>query len=325
MLGVWIENDRIDVRRDLPDPSLEPEEAIVRVTLAGICGTDLALLEGYLPREAGRIPGHEFVGVVEEGPSDRVGARVVAEINITCSSFPARDPACSACAAGRPSHCRRRSALGLFGRSGAHAERVAVPVRNLHRVPASVPDEAAVFIEPLAAAFRVLEQVAIGASTRVAVVGPGRLGLLVARAIASGGASVLAVGRSSEGIERCRRAGVEATTESGVGSSAFDVIVDCTGDPSGLRVARKLVRPGGTVVVKSTFRSDAPVALPPVVVDEITIVGSRCGPFPTAIHSLAEGRIEVVDLVDDLFPLSDAVAGYARASESGVAKVLLAP
>lgn len=324
MLGVWLENERVRVRSDLPDPEPSEGEALIRVLRAGICGTDLALARGYRPGR-GRVPGHEFVGVVAAGPPEWIAARVVGEINVTCRSLAHGAPPCPECASGRRTHCRRRAAVGIYGWDGAFAERLVLPLANLHRVPDSIDDDEATFVEPLAAALRVREQVALDRDTRVVVVGPGRLGILVARALAPTGTPVTAVGRSRPGVERARIAGLRVITADAAESAAFDVAIECSGDPDGLSTARRLVRPGGTIVLKSTPADDVTLGLGSTVVDEITIVGSRCGPFPTAIQALAQGVVAVADLVDDRFPLASAPEAFERAGEPGVAKVLLVP
>ena len=338
MIGAWLENGRLSVRDDLPEPVPSAEEALVRVTAAGICATDLAMLDGYRPFTG--VPGHEFACVVEKGPPEWIGARVVSEINVTCLSDPAGTGAagtraggapdvaaavCPAYRAGRGTHCERRTAIGIFGRDGAFAERIALPVGNLHRIPADISDEAASFIEPLAAAFRILEQVEIGPSTRALVVGPGRLGQLVSRVLATTGCDLVAAGRSQPGLDRLSAHGIASLHVDDIEPGAFDVAIDCTGQTAGFGVACAAVRPGGTVVLKSTYPELAWIDASALAVDEIRVLGSRCGPFPVAIDALASGKVDVIDLIDDRFPLAEATAAYARAAEPGVAKVLLTP
>ena len=323
MIGVWFENGESTVRDDFPDPDPGEGDAVVAVSLAGICGTDLALLAGY--RGFRGIPGHEFVGVVEDGPPAWRGARVVADINVTCDSYPPASDRCVPCRRGRRTHCERRAAIGIFGRDGAFAREVVVPLANLHRVPVSVTDEVAVFAEPVAAAYRVLEQVEIGPETRALVVGPGRLGQLVARVLATTGCRPTVTGRSAAGLERARLAGLTTLPIDEVEGRELDVAVDCTGHADGFEVARRSVRPAGTVVVKSTYSEPFPVDMAAIAVDEINVIGSRCGPFAPALAALADGSVRVDDLVDDRFPLGDAPRALARAGEPGVLKVLLVP
>ncbi|PYQ48766.1 MAG: alcohol dehydrogenase [Acidobacteria bacterium] len=287
MRGLWLQDGRRRLRDDLPNPSLQPGEALVRVAVAGICGTDLELARGYYPFAG--VPGHEFVGRVEMAPGAEswVGRRVVGEINVACG-------ACTQCAAGRRTHCAQRTVIGIRGRGGALAELLAVPIANLHQVPPSVPDEVAVFTEPTAAALEIQEQVAIGPGRRVAVIGPGRLGQLVARTLALTGCELRVAGRSA-------------------------------GNPEGLEQARRAVRPRGTIVLKSTYHGQASVNLSAFVVDEITLIGSRCGPFGKALDLLASGRLDVSDLVSGVYPLAQAEGAFDAAGRPGALKVLVRP
>lgn len=330
MIAAWIDGGRVRVRDDVPRPSLEPGEAIVRVLMAGICGTDLELLRGY--RDFSGIPGHEFVGRVEEGPSEWVGARVVAEINITCRSRGS-EPPCLPCAHGRLTHCLRREAIGIRGRDGAFAEWLRVPVPNLHRVPEPLPDEVAVFAEPVAAACRVLRQIETdlerdverGRVDRALVVGAGRLGQLVARVLARRLPGLEVAGRSERSLARARAAGLATVSAAAVEEAAYDLVVDCSGAPAGFAVARRAVRPRGTMVLKSTHRNELSVDISSIVVDEVRLLGSRCGSFDDALSALERREFEVRDLIDDRMPLSAAPEAFDRAAEAGVAKVLLVP
>jgi threonine dehydrogenase-like Zn-dependent dehydrogenase len=302
-----------------PEPEAGPGDAIVRVTLAGICGTDLELLAGY--KDFVGIPGHEFVGVVEEaeGHDDWVGRRVVADINIACGR-------CDLCQRAGPGHCIERRVLGLVDADGAMAERLSVPVANLSPVPDTVPDECAVFAEPLAAACRIVEQVRIDAGTRVVVVGAGRLGTLAALVLQHHGAQVEAVARSPVAYATLAAAGVIVHASVPLVEPGADVVVDASGTPSGLAAARLLVRPRGTLVLKSTCASprtrDAlePTAL---VVDEITVVGSRCGPIDAALRLLAAGAVDPRPLVHSTHALSRGADAFAAAAGRGTLKVLL--
>ncbi len=297
-------------------------EAVVRVTLSGVCNTDLEIARGYAGFE-GTI-GHEFVGVVERAPEarDLVGRRVVGEINAGCG-------ACELCAAGDPRHCPRRTVLGIVGRDGAHAEFLTLPAANLLAVPESVPDERAVFCEPLAAACGITERVSIGEGERVAVVGDGKLGLLCAQALRGlTGAEVTLVGRHESKMEIARRRGVETLKASelpGAAGRAFDVAVEASGSPEGFRTALSLLRPRGTLVLKSTFHGKTELDAAPVVVDEMSIVGSRCGRFAPALELLAANAVEVESLIHEEFPLAEGVRAMQRAAEPGVLKVLIRP
>ncbi len=323
MIAAWIDRGTIRVRDDLPCPSLEPGEAIVRVLVAGICGTDLELLRGY--RDFSGIPGHEFVGRVEEGPPEWIGARVVAEINVTCRSRRT-GPVCASCADGRPTHCLRREAIGIRGRDGALAEWLRAPVANLHRVPESLPDEVAVFAEPVAAACRVLRQIETEVdATRALVVGAGRLGQLVARVLARRLPELEVAGRSERSLARARAAGLATVPLTAVEEAAYDLVVDCSGAPAGFAAARRAVRPRGTMILKGTHKNELAVDISSIVVDEVRLLGSRCGSFADALSALERGDFEVRDLIDDRLPLSAAPEAFDRAAEAGVAKVLLVP
>lgn len=303
---------------EIPPPEPEPHEAVIRVHRAGICGTDLAILQGYA--DVRGVLGHELVGEVVEAEMapQWVGRRVVAEINVACGR-------CDRCRAGLTNHCSRREVVGVRGRAGAMAEEVVVPVENLHAVPDAVDDDAAVFVEPLAAAFRIVEQLDIGASTHVGVWGDGRLGLLIAMALASTGCALTVVGRHPHKLELIRHTGATLRASDDVLRADFDVAIDATGRADGFEQALAHVRPGGAVVLKSTLSE--PLTLDPsrLVVDEIRLLGSRCGPFPPAIAALAEGAIDPRPLVDMVYPLRHGLEAFEHAARSGTLKVLLDP
>ena len=318
MRGLWLEEKRLAFRDDLAGPPLADGEAVVRMRLAGICGTDLELLRGYYPFTG--VPGHEFVGIVEEAPSapEWIGRRVVGEINAACGT-------CATCRAGRRTHCPARTVLGIRGRAGAFAERLALPLLNLHEVPAAVPDEEAVFTEPLAAALQIQAQVPLRADQRVLVLGAGRLGTLVARTLARTGAQVRVAARLPARRDQLRAAGVDAVAPEEVLAGSADVVVDCTGHPEGFARARAAVRARGAIVLKSTYAGEAPVNLSSVVVDEITVVGSRCGAFAPALELLAARALPVADLVQARYGLARDLDAFAEAARPGALKVLLEP
>ena len=297
-------------------------EALVRVTLAGVCNTDLEIARGYAGFRG--TPGHEFVGRVESAPGAPalVGRRVVGEINAGCGE-------CALCLAGDPRHCPERTVLGIHGRDGAFAEFLQLPAANLLPVPDEVPDERAVFTEPLAAACGIIERVKVEPGARVAVVGDGKLGLLCAQALkVLTGAAVTLVGRHESKMGHARRAGVETLKSDEIPSSysrAFDVTVEASGSPSGFETALKLLRPRGTLVLKSTFHGKTEIDAAPVVVDEISIVGSRCGRFAPALELLARGAVEVESLIHEEHPLAEGPRAFRRAAGPGVLKVLLRP
>ena len=305
---------------DVPMPASD-SEALVRVTLSGICNTDIEIVRGYAGFE-GTI-GHEFVGVVENAPDapELVGKRVVGEINAGCGG-------CEKCLAGDPRHCAERSVLGIVDRDGAHAEYLTLPSRNLLAVPDAVSDEEAVFAEPLAAAFGITEQVDILPDTKVAVIGDGKLGLLCAMSLKLRSNDVTLIGKHPEKLALVDGLGLECQMADEMGASkmsSFDVVVEASGSGSGFATALDLVRPRGKIVLKSTFHGTPTWAAARVVVDEITIVGSRCGRFAPALALLAYGKIPVKRLVTETSPLSDGVGAMARAAEPGVMKILLDP
>jgi threonine dehydrogenase-like Zn-dependent dehydrogenase len=292
------------------------DEALVRVTTSGICNTDIEIVRGYAGFE-GTI-GHEFVGIVEEGASAMIGKRVVGEINAGCGT-------CERCIMGDPRHCPARTVLGIKGRDGAHAEFLRLPSRNLIPVPESVPDEQAVFVEPLAAALGITEQVEIGPDTSVGVVGDGKLGLLCAFALAQRSKNVVIVGKHERKLEYAEDRDIEAVWLPTVGKfePVFDVVVEASGSESGFATALDMVKPRGKIVLKSTFHGKPQWEAWRVVVDEITIVGSRCGRVEPALKLLEEGKVELEDLISAEFPLSKGVEAIAEAQKPGVMKVLL--
>ena len=294
-------------------------ESLVRVTKSGICNTDIEIVRGYAGFE-GTI-GHEFVGVVEESMDPSwVGKRVVGEINAGCGR-------CPLCIAGDPRHCPDRTVLGIKGRDGAHAEFLRLPDRNLVEVPDGVSDEKAVFAEPLAAAYGITEQVEILPDTKVAVIGDGKLGILCALTVGLKSNEVTLIGRHASKLSIAERQGIEAvmSTETAGLASAFDVVVEASGSESGFATSLDLVRPRGKIVLKSTFQGKPTWEAWRVVVDEITVVGSRCGRFGVAVQLLAEGKIDVTPLISDDLPLENGVDAVAEAQKKGVLKVLLTP
>ena len=312
-----------------PLPRLKPGWTLVRVRLAGICNTDIEILRGYHGFQG--TLGHEFVGDVVSVASAKdtkwIGRRVAGEINIACAGlgFPQRK-LCSYCRRGIPTHCARRRVLGILGHDGAFAEFLALPVANLHRVPAGIPDEAAVFTEPLAAACEILEQVEVRAHREACVLGDGKLAQLIALVLHTAGLRVIMIGKHANKLRLARLAGIE-TAQSGSRVSrrenAFTLVVEATGSPSGLATAQQITAPRGTLVLKSTFHGAAPVETWPIVVKEITVIGSRCGPFPQALALLRSRRVDPSSLISRVFSLKDAAEAIRYAQKSGVMKVLL--
>lgn len=319
MKALRVERKTLRVR-EIEKPT-RGEEALVRVHLSGICNTDLEIARGYAGFK-GTI-GHEFVGVVEESPGDvMLGQRVVGEINAGCGK-------CELCKTGDPRHCANRTVLGIHGRDGAHAEYLRLPVANLTAVPDLIEDEHAVFTEPLAAACGILERVEIGMNTRVAVIGDGKLGLLCAQVIALSGAAVLVVGKHAEKLRIAERRGIETALvrEAAKRKREFDVVVEASGSASGFATALEILRPRGVLVLKSTFAGADPATIDQVrlVVDEISIVGSRCGRFQPALDLLKRGAIDIDSLISEEYSLAKGVHAMERAEKKGVMKVLLRP
>jgi alcohol dehydrogenase len=312
-----------------PVPRLKPGWALVRVRIAGICNTDIEILRGY--HDFHGTLGHEFVGEVVRvaRAKDRgwVGRRVVGEINLACAGLGFRKP-CSYCRRGIPTHCARRRVLGIIGHDGAFAEYLALPMVNLHRVPAGIPDEAAVFTEPLAAACEILEQVNIREHREAAVIGDGKLAQLIARVLRAAGLRIIMIGKH-EGKLRLARladiAAVKVASSRARRSNQFSLVVEATGSPSGLALAQRITVPRGTVVLKSTFHGAADVETWPIVVKELTVIGSRCGPFSPALSLLSSGRVDPRPLISRVFSLEDAAKAIRYAQQPDVMKVLLRP
>ena len=304
------------LRSDYPEPRCAKGEALIAVKVAGVCSTDLEILKGYMGFRG--VMGHEFVGVMADGPKPWIGKRVVAEINCVCGR-------CDMCTRGLSNHCRSRGVLGIDGRDGAFAQYVAIPVRNLHEVPAGVSDEAAVFVEPLAAAFQIIRQIKCAGNDNVVVLGDGRLGQLIVRVLKLRVRRLLMVGRHAAKLEAAEKQGVQTILEADfVPSAQADVVIDATGSPGGLELAMKEVRPRGTIVLKSTTAAGAGgLDLAPLVINEVTVVGSRCGPVPDALRALLRREVDVSALISRRFPLSEAAAALEAARSSENIKVLI--
>jgi len=313
MIGLVNSDGGPRVAQDLPTPTRE-DEALIRLGVGGVCATDLEIAKGYMGFRG--VMGHEWVGVVEAAPDPSwVGRRVVGDINCPCGS-------CPTCRAGRPTHCPNRTVLGIAGRDGAFSQRFNLPLDNLHLVPDGVSDEAAVFVEPLAAALEILEQLHVRPSDRVVVLGTGRLGQLCARVLALTGAEVTGVGRDPGRLALLPNGVARARAED-LDDAASDVVVDCTGAPEGLALATRLVRPRGTVVLKTTVHDPAPQLPTPWVIDEIHLVGSRCGPFDPALRLLASGAVDPTPLVTGRYPLDRADEALSAAAAREHVKVLI--
>jgi threonine dehydrogenase-like Zn-dependent dehydrogenase len=306
-------DEKVDVVSGRPTPTPGAGEVLVRVLRAGVCETDLQLIKGYMGFRG--VLGHEFVGIAESGPL--AGRRVVGEINCACWT-------CGTCRMGLPTHCPNRTVLGILNHDGAFADLIAVPQRNLHPVPDTLSDDVAVFTEPVAAAFQIPVQVTIGKKDRIAILGDGRLGNLCAQVLARLSDHVLVIGKHSEKLAILGAMGIAtAVLSDAIDARSFDIVVDCTGSDSGLPTSLRLVRPRGTIVLKTTVAGEQKLAWAPFVIDEVTLVGSRCGPFDKALAALEQGHVRVESLIADRFDLSRGLDALARAQTKGILKVLL--
>ena len=316
MKALRFDGKNLNYTKDYPKP--QTGEALVKVSLAGICGTDLEILQGYMSYEG--VLGHEFVGVVVESENkDLVGKRVVGEINVGCEK-------CDSCKKGMQRHCPNRSVLGILNRDGAFAEFLSLPEKNLHVIPDSVSDRQAVFVEPIAAAFEIKEQVLLKPDWHVAIVGDGRLSQLIISVLKTSCSDITCFGRHQNKLERLEKLGIK--TKIGIKSDeefSYDLVVEATGSNSGFLDSMKLVKPKGTVILKSTIASKENLDLTPAVVNEITLVGSRCGPFRPAINALASGIISVDGLIDSEYPLEKFNEAFDQAKNSKTLKVVLKP
>ncbi len=299
-----------------PAPTTANGEAVVRVIQAGICATDLQLMQGYMGFQG--VLGHEFVGIVDEAPhrTNLVGKRVVGEINAACRG-------CPVCQAGRLTHCPRRTTLGIDRRDGAFADFLALPIENLYPLPDEITNDQAVFTEPLAAACQILEQVPVDAMDRVLVIGDGKLGLLCAQVLQRTGCRLTVLGRHQEKLQILTARGIHTSQDPASLSPGLDIVVEATGTAGGFKLAREYVRPRGTIVLKSTYHGQTAVDMTALVIHEITVVGSRCGPFPAAIALLKENAIDVQSLIHKRFPIEQGTDAFEHAATKGMLKVIL--
>lgn len=330
MRALVYEHNTLRLEERFPDPILVEGEALIKVSQVGICNTDLEITRGYMDFTG--VPGHEFVGVVEEisrqpgasTPRSLIGKRVVGEINTPCRKLD-----CDYCSRGHYTHCAQRTTLGILKRNGAFAEYLTLPVANLHLVPDEVSDDEAVFVEPLAANFEILEQVHIRPTDRVAVLGDGKMGQLAARVLALSGCEVTLVGKHPEkllltehlGINACLLEEVDLLTS--YGRHRVDVVVECSGSEKGLETALRLLRARGVLILKSTVAAQSSLHLAPIVIDEINIQGSRCGPFAPALRALAQHQIDIRPLISGRYSLDNALIAFDYANQPGVLKVMI--
>ena len=317
MQAIYVSEGNVSIVTDYPVPEPDAEQALIRVTMAGICSTDLEIVKGYAGFSG--VLGHEFVGVVEKARDAKwIGRRVVGGINLGCNH-------CSVCGSNGPEHCPDRTVLGIIDHDGAFAEYLILPLSNLDVVPDQVSDEAAVFTEPLAAALRIREQLVISPTAEIAVIGPGRLGLLIGQVLALSGTEVTMVGRSLDSLNLPVSMGLKSGLLDEFEENSFDIVVEATGNENGFAHALRLIRPLGSLVLKSTYDGRAAVDLSKIVVDEITILGSRCGPFSPALRLLEQGVVEVSPFIEAQYALSDGIAALRHAAEPRVRKILLKP
>jgi threonine dehydrogenase-like Zn-dependent dehydrogenase len=316
MRALFWDGNNLAVKSSHPEPVADDRTAVVKVHLAGICATDLQIFQGYMGFRG--VPGHEFVGSVSEGPRDLLGERVVGEINFGCGR-------CENCARGLSRHCPNRSVMGILSADGAFAEYVALPAANLHLVSDRVSDEEAVFTEPVAAAFEILEQVQLNLGDQVLVLGDGKLGNLCAQVLKLTGASVTALGKHENKLKLIKRAGVRTILLKDWRPRLFDVVVDATGSASGLNLALGAVRPRGTLVLKSTIAGNHEASLAPIVINEVTVIGSRCGLFPPALEALEQRNVSVTPLIEKTYPLAAGLDAVVHARAHGCRKILLQP
>ncbi len=318
MRGLWLENQQLTYREDLPLPELAPGYALIKMNLAGVCSTDLEMQKGYYPFS--NIPGHEFVGEIVSAPDapQWVGKRVVGEISIYCGE-------CATCLAGRTSHCEQRSTLGIMNYPGVFAEFLSLPIINLHHVPDSVGNEVAVFTELIAAALEIQQQVQIQPGMRVLIVGAGRLGLLIAMTLSLTGCDLAVVVRRDAPARLLAEMNITSIRSQQVTAKGYDLVVEVTGSADGFALSRQAVRPRGMLVLKSTFAGDLTHNMSSIVVDEITLIGSRCGPFAPALRLLERKLIDPQILIDSQFNLSEGLKAFERSAQPGVLKVLLKP
>ncbi len=307
----------LEPTRSCPHPG--QNEAFIRVLLAGVCATDLAIMRGY--GEFSGILGHEFIGMVESAPTAPhwIGQRVVGEINLSCAS-------CPSCLRGDLTHCSHRTVMGIRHRDGAFAEYLTLPIANLHPVPEDLEDRIALFTEPLAAALAILQQLHIRPTDRVVVIGDGKLGILVAQVLALNGCDLAVIGHHPHkwGVLTEKKIPVFLESDNPIAGQS-DLIVECSGNPTGLALATRLVRPRGRIILKSSFSTPPAMDHTFLTINEITLTGSRCGPFAPALRVLHQGLIAVAPLIDTIYPLSEGIAAITRASEKGALKVLIQP
>lgn len=330
MHALVFHNNVLTLEKSYRQPDLQPGEALIRVLQAGICNTDLEITRGYLAFQG--VPGHEFVGIVEAAhespgatsPTYLIGKRIVGEINAACHRAD-----CFYCQRGMPAHCPNRTTLGILNRDGAFAEYLTLPIANLHLVPDNVSDEEAVFVEPLAANFEILEQVHVKPTDSVIVLGDGKMGQLAAQVLMLSGCEVIMMGKHEEKLLLAEKRGVrtylldDATSFPLENGRCADTVVECSGSPQGLEMALRLIRARGTLILKSTVSEKSLLHLAPIVIDEIRVQGSRCGPFAPALRALSQRRVDVLPLISARYSLDEGLDAFEYAEQKSVLKVLV--
>jgi threonine dehydrogenase-like Zn-dependent dehydrogenase len=314
MKALYFDGKKLDMNPNYPKP--KPGETLVKVTMAGICGTDLEILKGYMSYSG--VLGHEFVGIVEDShDKELIGKRIVGEINAGCRN-------CESCFSGLERHCQNRTVLGIYKRDGAFAEYISLPEENIHVIPDSISDKQAVFVEPLAAAFEILEQLHLESSWKIAVLGDGRLAQLVARVLNLSCRDITCFGHHEKKTNLLQKIGIKTKTAiENSDEHLYDVVVEATGSESGFLDTIRLVKPRGIVILKSTIASQNKIDMSPAIINEITFVGSRCGPFRPAITALATGLISVDDLIDTVYPIDSYAQAFEHAGKPDALKIIL--
>ncbi len=314
MQGLWLEEQLLTLRDGLAMPIAMQGEALIRVEHAGICNTDLELLQGYYPFTG--VLGHEFVGIVEQGSKDLIGKRVVGDINITCGH-------CDMCQRGRSKHCLQRQVLGIKDHHGAFTHYLVLPEKNLYVVADNIPAVAAAFVEPLAAALDIQQQIAINKADRILLIGAGKLGLLIAQTLNLVTDNLIVALRTERNKDFLDKRGIDSININDVEASAFDIVVESSGQPEGMQAALKAIRAAGTIVMKSTYAKPLELPSAAIVANEVRIVGSRCGPFAKALNLLETQQVNVLDMITKHYALSDGLAAFKHATEPGVLKIMV--
>ncbi len=314
MLAIWLENNEVSLRDNVLMPKLLDDEVLIRILRAGICNTDISLINGYYPFTG--VIGHEFVGVVDSGPNEWIGKTVVSEINVGCGI-------CPYCINFDNRHCENRTTIGIKNRNGAFAEYLSAPLSNLYIVPESLSLDQATFVEPLAAALQIQSQISIESGVSVMVLGAGKLGQLIARSLSLTNCDLHVFDRNPDKLELLSNNNIDTSSSDCIPKKFFDIAIECTGSSDGFNLAYQSLRPKGKLVMKSTYPGNLDLDISQVVVDEITLIGSRCGPFDLAIEMLNNGSIQIEDLIDCKYSLNDGLLAIKQAKKSGMLKVLL--